>query len=86
MNFLFILPQIEKAGGQSIQALNLAKNLNKNNNKIYVLKFKSKPPEGELSRSSSKFPIFSYKIILNYSTVLIAPFLVTKSFSSLNYC
>jgi glycosyltransferase involved in cell wall biosynthesis len=78
MNILFILPQIEKGGGQSIQALNLAENLNKKNNNVYVLTFKSKVSKRELPRSWSKFPKFSFNIILNYTTVLIAPFLVGK--------
>lgn len=78
MNILFILPHIEKGGGQSIQALNLAEYLNKKNNKIYVLTFKSKVSRKELPRSYGKIPKFAYNIILNYSTVLIAPFLVGK--------
>jgi glycosyltransferase involved in cell wall biosynthesis len=78
MNILFILPQIEKGGGQSIQALNLAENLNKKSNNVYVLTFKSKAFGRELPRSLGKFPKFSYNILLNYTTVLIAPFLAGK--------
>jgi len=78
MNILFILPHIEKGGGQSIQALNLAENLIKKNNKIYILTFRSKASGRELPRSFNKIPKYSYNIILNYSTVLVAPFLVGK--------
>ncbi len=78
MNILFILPQIEKGGGQSIQALNLAENLVERNNKIYVLTFRSKASGGKLPTSYSKFPKYSYNLILNYHTLLVTPFLVSK--------
>ena len=78
MNILFILPQIEKGGGQTIQALNLAENLIKRNNNIYILTFRAKGTGRELPNYTKKLQIFSYDIRLNYYNFLVAPFLVNK--------
>jgi glycosyltransferase involved in cell wall biosynthesis len=78
VNILFILPQIEKGGGQTIQALNLAENLIKRNNNIYILTFRAKGTGRELPNYTKKLQIFSYDIRLNYYNFLVAPFLVNK--------
>lgn len=78
MNILFILPQIQKGGGQAIQALNLAEQLVKKQNKIIILTFKTREISADIRNLLKKFQIYCYSVHLNYLTLLIAPFLVKK--------
>jgi len=78
MNILFILPQIQKGGGQTIQALGLAECLMNKGHKIFFLTFRSKVTSKEIGNYLKKFKIYCLKTQINYFTFLIAPFLINK--------
>lgn len=78
MNVLFIISQIQKGGGQAIQAINLAEHLIKKNNRVFFLTFKAKKRSKEISKKLTKFQIYCFNLFVNYLTILLAPFLIIK--------
>ncbi len=78
MNILFILTQIQKGGGQVIQALNLAKFLIKNKNQVKILTFKINKTSEDVKEIAKELEIYYFPFSMNYLRLLIAPFLINK--------
>ncbi|MHA1428432.1 MAG: glycosyltransferase family 4 protein [Candidatus Helarchaeota archaeon] len=78
MNILFILSQVQKGGGQVIQALNLAKYLIKENNDVRIVTFRSKETNEDVKEDLGVFQIYYFPFTASLLKLLIAPFIVNK--------